>query len=357
MDFIVKDRNVQPIAVVDLYSSSIWTERYCDTGDFELHLPLNNDYLDALAIGNYLTLMDSDRAMIIESMEIESKIDTGEKTVVYKGETLETLLKRRIIWGVEKYTDRVETIIQDLLNKNAINPSNAKRKINKLVWIGFSDSDTRNYLDTLENVECQFDHDNLFDAVKQLCDQFNLGFKMTFNDAGKIEFRIYYGADRSAEQSVRDAIIFSPEFDTLINSRYAHSMSDFRNVAIVAGEERNNIPVYETAYFEDTEPSGLDRREMYVPAGDLKSEDFGHDYDKALQYRGLTELQEKYITTVFDGEVETSIGPQYGRDYFLGDFVSSANEYGLGSVAQITEYIRSYDEKGYSAYPTFVMMK
>lgn len=356
MDFIVKDKNVVPIAVVDLYSEAIWTERYCDVGDFELHLPLNNDYLDSLAIGNYLTLQDSDRAMIIESMEIESDIDTGEKTVLYKGETLETILKRRIVWGIEHYTDSIESIIEQLLRKHAIAPSDVKRKIDNLVWVGVADSITRNYLATLETVDCQFEGDNLFDAVKELCEQFNLGFKIIFSDDGKFEFRLYYGTDRSCEQHDRDPIVFSTEYDTLINSRYVHNMSEFRNVALVEGEERNNVPVYATAYLETEEPTGLDRREMYVSASDLRSEDFGANYSKALQYRGQAELQEKYTVAVFDGEVETSIGPQLNHEYFLGDFISAINEYGLGSVGQITEYIRSYDEKGYSAYPTIVML-
>lgn len=356
MDIIVKDTNVLPIAVVDLYSSFLWSERYIGTGDFILKVPLDSNYLDYLAIGNYLTLADSDRAMIIQQMEISSAIDTGKRTVVYKGETLEVILKRRIVWGIEKYQGRVESVIRTLLNKNAINPANTARKIPNLVYIGPADSVTTAYLASLDPIAGQFEGENLFDAIKSLCEQANLGFKITFNNAGKFEFRLYYGTDRSIQQTARDPIVFSPEYDTLVNSRYVHSVTDYKNVALVAGESQNDTVIYGSAHLEDSEPTGLSRREMYVSASDMKSEDFGAQYTTALQYRGLLELQDNSTTGVFDGEVDTVLGPKFGSDYYLGDFVYTVNEYGLGSVAQVTEYIRSHDENGYSAYPTFVML-
>lgn len=354
LEYIVLDQELQPITVVDLYTSTIWTERKCDAGDFELHMPLTSEYFDFLALGNYLTLKSSDRAMIIESVQIESSIETGEKTALFKGESLESLLKRRIVWGIHQYNTKVENIIEDLLNRNAIRPENSKRAIPRLIYRGSADAATTTYLSSLESVECQFEGDNLFDAVKTLCEQANLGFKITISDAGKFEFRLYYGIDRSAEQSDREAVVFSTEFDNLTNSRYIADLSEFKNVALVTGEEVNDTPIYATA-FSDEEPEHLERREMYVNASDLSQEDFGQNYTKALQYRGLSELQENSTTTVFDAEAETTVGPQFMREYFLGDFVTLENEFGIRATAQITEYIRSCDEGGYSAYPTFVV--
>lgn len=362
MDFIVKDRNVRPIAVVDLYTSAIWTERYSDVGDFELYLPLNSNYLEYLAIDNYVTLRDSDRAMIIESMQVESKLDSGEKIALYKGSSLESVLKRRIVWNQVTLQGYADVVIRTLLNQNAISPSDSKRAIPNLIYGGPIDNYTRRYVETIGTVECQFMGEVLFDAVKSICEKINLGFKIVFNDAGQMVFYLYYGLDRTINQTTRDAIVFSPEYDTLISSRYLQNFASYRNVALIEGEERENLPrKRESVYISAAEPTGLDRRELYVDAGDLRSEDNGQeisdsDYRKLLQYKGILSLQENSVASVFDGEVETNIGPQYGQDYFLGDFVSTENEFGLGTVAQITEYIRSYDAGGYSAYPSFVMI-
>lgn len=354
MDLKVYDVNKNFIAIVDLYVSVIWAERYNDAGDFELYIPLDSKNLDYLAIGNYLRLQDSDRAMIIDSIQVESEIDTGKRQAVFKGQTLESILKRRIIWGKFYMNAKVETVIERLLVENIISPANQDRQVPGMIYGGAADSNTETYLSTLPDVECQFTGENLFDTVKSLCDQFNLGFKIIFDSSGNFVFQLYYGVSRP--------VVFSAEYDTLINSRYLKDMSIYKNAALVLGEEeQDGSREAVTAYLEEHEPRGLDRRELYVDCSSVRQEDDGatlsdSEYRNVLQYKGLIELRNNYVTTVFDGEVETHIGPQYGKDYFLGDFVSAINEFGLGSVTQITEYIRSYDPSGYSAYPTFVMM-
>ena len=57
--------------------------------------------------------------------------------------------------------------------------------------------------------------------------------------------------------------------------------------------------------------------------------------------------------TSFEGETETTIMFQYGKDFFNGDIVQIANEYGHETKARILEIVRSEDKDGYSVYPTF----
>ena len=44
---------------------------------------------------------------------------------------------------------------------------------------------------------------------------------------------------------------------------------------------------------------------------------------------------------------------KYGIDFFMGDIVQFANEYGHESKVRVIEMVRSEDEDGCSAYPTF----
>ena len=44
---------------------------------------------------------------------------------------------------------------------------------------------------------------------------------------------------------------------------------------------------------------------------------------------------------------------QYGKDFFNGDIVQIANEYGHETKARILEIVRSEDKDGYTVYPTF----
>lgn len=44
---------------------------------------------------------------------------------------------------------------------------------------------------------------------------------------------------------------------------------------------------------------------------------------------------------------------RYGEDFFNGDIVQIANEYGHETQARILEIVQSEDENGFSVYPTF----
>lgn len=377
MELYVKNTSFETIAVIDLYSSAIWTERYTETGDFQLILPFNKDYLSILAMDNYLTLQGTDRAMIVESMNLESDISTGERNLTYKGRSLESILERRIVWRQKELDGSVETVIRTLLNENIISPPSGQehRRIPNFIFPTITDPDVKSVIDHLE-LKVQFTGDTVLTAVKTVCDRFNLGFKITLNASNQFVFSLYYGKDRTVNQTDTDAIIFSPEYDTLINSRYESDYAKYRNIALVLGEDQGNSRRRAIIYdgknantdfdAEDgAAPSGLSRRELYVDARDLQSERSEEDgggtmsdeeYLASLESRGYTKLDEAKMTAVFDGEVEHSVGPQYGTNYFLGDYVTIQNEFGMSTEAQITEYIRSYDgDKGYSAYPTFVM--
>ena len=48
---------------------------------------------------------------------------------------------------------------------------------------------------------------------------------------------------------------------------------------------------------------------------------------------------------------------KYGEDFFIGDIVQIANEYGNEETAYISELVISQDEEGFSIYPTFKMVQ
>mgnify|MGYP002570552083 FL=1 len=105
--------------------------------------------------------------------------------------------------------------------------------------------------------------------------------------------------------------------------------------------------------------SGLNRRELFTDARDISSNVGSDDaltdaeYMAQLQQRGKEKLAENVSITSFEGETETTIMFQYGKDFFNGDIVQIANEYGHETKARILEIVRSEDKDGYSVYPTF----
>ena len=77
------------------------------------------------------------------------------------------------------------------------------------------------------------------------------------------------------------------------------------------------------------------------------------EYTAQLQQRGKEKLAENINVVSFEGEIETTIMFKYGIDFFMGDIVQFANEYGHESKVRVIEMVRSEDEDGCSAYPTF----
>lgn len=77
------------------------------------------------------------------------------------------------------------------------------------------------------------------------------------------------------------------------------------------------------------------------------------EYTALLRQRGKEKLAENIDITSFEGEVEATTMFVYGVDFFIGDIVQIANEYGHETTARIIELVTSDDESGSSVYPTF----
>lgn len=82
-----------------------------------------------------------------------------------------------------------------------------------------------------------------------------------------------------------------------------------------------------------TTPTGLNRRELYIDARDLQSQQQDGDaltpeqYAGVLTTRGLEKLAENQLVRSFSARVRTEDATyQYGRDFFLGDKITVTDE-------------------------------
>lgn len=81
------------------------------------------------------------------------------------------------------------------------------------------------------------------------------------------------------------------------------------------------------------------------------------EYTSLLRQRGKEKLSENVEVTSFEGEAETTTMFKYGEDFFNGDVVQIADEYGHETQARILEIVTSENEEGFSVYPTFSMIQ
>lgn len=348
MELTLLNTSLDAISVVDDYESLIWTDRYQDHGDFEIYTPVTSEILSVLKQDYYLTNRDSEHTMIVEKLLIKTDVELGNHITV-TGRSLESILKRRIVWGQRSVTGNLQNGIKTLLDENIINPTDQDRKIDNFIF-----EETTDERITSLKIEAQYTGDELYDVVSKLCKEHGIGFKVTLNDSKQFVFKLYMGTDRSYDQTENTYVIFSPNFENIVNSNYIESKSALKNVTLIGGEGEGA----ERRYYTVGSASGLDRRELFTDARDISSEVDDkvlteEEYNAQLAQRGKEKLAENIDIVSFEGEIEPTMMFRYREDFFNGDIVQIENEYGHVSTTRIIEMTISETEQGTSVYPTF----
>lgn len=353
MFYYILDTEFKSVMLIDSFESTIWTDRYREEGDFEIFLFPSKEIIANAKDDYYLYNPSSEHMMIIERQEITTDVEEGARFIV-TGHSLESILKRRIVWSQTTISGSLQNGIKKLIDENIISPEVEERKISNFVFKESTDTAI-----TKLKHEQQYTGDILYDVIKNLCELYDIGFKIVYNfETGNFEFSLYKGTDRSYNQNRNPYVIFSPNYENIINSDYTHGIEDYKNVTRIGGEGTGVDRVmadYGTA-------SGLTRREIFTDARDVsKKNDDGtqlsdDEYTNLLQQRGKEKLSEYIIKEGFEGEVEASKMFVYGQDFFLGDCVQVENEFGISGTSLVSEIVFSQDESGETIYPTFVSL-
>ena len=349
MELTLLNTSLDAISVVDDYESAIWTDRYQEHGDFEIYTPVTVDVLNVFKQDYYLLNRDSEHVMIVEKLLIKTDVELGNHITV-TGRSLESILKRRIVWKQRSVSGNLQNGIKTLLDENVISPEDEDRKIDNFIFEESTDERI-----TGLTIDTQYTGDELYDVIVKLCKEHDIGFKITLNNNKQFVFKLYMGTDRSYEQTSNPYVIFSPNFENIVNSNYLESRSALKNVTLVGGEGEGS----ERRYTIVGSAKGLDRRELFTDARDVspRTEDdkvlTEDEYNALLQQRGQEKLKENIDINSFEGEIEATMMFRYREDFFEGDVVQIANEYGHEAKVRILEMTTSENEQGTSVYPTF----
>lgn len=262
MDLIVLDKNLDSLAIIDTYKSLIWTDRFQKCGDFELVLPVSKTALENIKQDYYLWSNHSEHVMIIEKILINNDSEGGNLLTV-TGRSLESIIDRRIVWGMKTLSGNFQNGMRTLFEENIISPSKPERKIDNFVFLDSEDSRITDL-----SIETQYTGDNLYDIVTNQCAERGIGFKVTVNDQKQFIFQFYAGDDHSYDQTANPYVVFSPNFENISESNYMESKSAMKNVTLVGGEGEGSARRYTAV----GNTSGLERRELFTDARDISSD-------------------------------------------------------------------------------------
>lgn len=393
---MIMDKNYIIVDILDTFESFYWIERYNKTGDFEIIIPIIEEHLPYIRIGNYISIRESETYMIIENVTLKTDVENGD-TLIISGRTLESMLDRRIVWGKLELSAPIQNIISIMIQQNAsVSTSDSRRRLPLI----FQPSSDPRVLAPVEQMTLF--GDNVYDQVSGLCEAHNIGIKSIPSANGLFVVTLYSGVDRSWSQNANPPVVFSDSYENLLESNYVQTEVGYASNSYVRGDA-DDVTM---EVLRKPERTGLNRREIFIDAniqpGEQEIKEFVLDedgnkiieevqktdeegnplYDDAgepvmmKQYKTETktikiydqayynsmlakariEMAKHSITEAFDSSVDTTRQFFYGEDYNLGDIVQVENRYGFSGRCRITEVMRSRDASGPKLVPTFVVV-
>lgn len=352
--------NISLEAVCDSFSSLLWDIEYYKCGAFEVYIAASPRNIEIFQTGRIVGRDDDKEHFgLIESVELETDAEDGDYLII-KGRFLMCLLERRIIYPTFNFTKLVSysQIVMNVVQYNAC--TSGIRKIPGLSLGNTSGAcwDAKTKL--------QVSYDNLMEWVYTICEKIggtaNIRLSKIDNEQYEMIFELLQGTDRSILQEVNPHIIFSDRYNNLLSFTYFTDTSVKKNYAYVLGkgegEKRKR-----TIYFEGTEPSSLERYEVYVDAKDISDEEQVDNETRPLSDAEYSELlkekgKQNLVPTKTKSESQIAVQStqfQYGVDYFVGDFVTTEHHrFGIRqNKIQLVGMIESFDHNSRNLTPTF----
>lgn len=340
MEIRVYDPELNYLGLVENHTSLIWTRKYYEPGNFELHAPITPDNLRLLQAGNIITRrskslkVGGSEAGVIE--DVENEESDIKNALVRSGRFLSSYFDRRLIMSTVNFRGRVEDAMRQLVTGAIPLP---------LVELGQMGnfSETVTFQATMKNLQIY---------LTKLARSSGLGYRLRPDfTAKKMFFEVYKGTERTISQGVNSRVIFSHTYKNLNNAIYKYNDQLSKTQMIVGGEGEGAERVYVTV----GGGSGLALRQAFADARDLQSEDLSPEqYLANLRQRGEEKLAECFIAENLTCETEPDINFRYREHYDLGDIVTIRQQsWGLDMHQRITEIQEVYQVGGMFVSPKF----
>ena len=342
---IIMNTNFEKLAVIDDYTSLIWTKRFYKSGDFELVVSADLTSTNLFRKDYYVMRFDDEDVGVIEDIQI-NRTSEGDDQMIITGRFLGSILARRIIPTQTIVSGSIDSCINTLINQNVISPAVDARKISNFKLGSYSISKT------IE--DAQYVGDNLLEVIEGLCETYGIGYKVTLDDQNQFVFTLYEGENRTYDQTKNPYVIFSDAYDNLISMQYEENYQKMVNTVFVDGEEETEDGKHHSLWVNGAK-SGLGRFELYSDQSNLSAE--GDEVITDAQYDAmLTEAGKALITTytkAFSGEVNFDY--DHNKEVNVGDIVVIEScRWNIRENSRIVEMIESVSESGEHKFvPTF----
>lgn len=329
------------VGELDDYASAYFTRSWFGIGDFSIQTNFNTAHATDLQKGRIVMFgKDKYRAGIIT--KLDKKLDEngkGGQIITASGYEIKFIFTQRIVLpqaASPTYTlsNSAETVMKTLVSDQAGATADADRQFPGLTIATDADRGSNYVLNVRYNT-------TVADELQKISMATEVGYFIYIDEAsGDFVFDISLGTDRTATQTTNPRAIFSDDYDTIKGAKFVTSDNQYRNYAYVAGQGVGTGRTVREVYSTTAEPTGFDRKEIFVDARDLTA-------TADLDARGGQKLGEYNIQTTVDGMPLTYSPLVYRTDYDLGDLVT-VDVYDSPYDARITSVKESWAPLSYN---------
>lgn len=275
MQIYVFNKDLEPVGIVENYTSAFWINRYFEKGNCEVCVPATAENLQLFKIGYYLIRYDSDLACRIQKIEIDTNAQAGNVLVI-TGIDVKSFLDQRIVWGNYSYNGRTELILQNLV-RNSLIVSGDRGLMDSHGSFIISLDSSQGFSQTRVQ---EISYKNVGEQVREICKEMGWGYRVRFGTLiaptrPGFLFGVYNGADRS------ETVVFSPMYENLKESKFIIDASNMGNVTLVGGQGQGVNREFAELGTSLTEAASVERYEFFTDAKDIPDTTRWEDFSAA----------------------------------------------------------------------------
>ena len=328
-DIYVYDKNLNFIGIIDFFSSLRWRRKYYDYGEFELHIPINDQTKKFLAKDNIIIREDAIEAGIIESIKISDDSKKVEAPII--GRFLSSILTRRIVKKRINFSGKILDGERKILSE----------------MTPFSKLEVKTTAIESNSIVFQCTYKNIGDYLLKLSKTSTIAHRIIPDlKRKKFIYENYQGLDRTETQSSNSR--FSEDKGNIEKADYTYDSKSEKNFALVGGQGEGDARIL--VEVNSGNYSDFDLRETFV---DAKSESnsglTAAQYNEVLKTKGRENLSDP----VESMEV-TAYATDYKTGWDLGDIVNTKKEsWGKFLKKRIVEIEETIENSNQKIFATF----
>lgn len=320
-NFILNRNTFAPIAPIEAFEQIQWTRDFFRNGNFTMTINQNNFNAKFIEKGQLIGIVESpdknvfDHVYMIEQIERMQSNNVAEEMLVVSGRDIGGMLEERLVIpdGGQDYdssTGPSESLMKFFVSKHLGPSATANRQLPNLFIVTDQGRGP--------NFTYQARYQILMDTVEEISRNAQIGWEIVFDTGtNTFQYDVIIGNDKTIGSG--DPVIFDFEWESVLEQQLLQTDFGRKTFAYVGGDGELNLRTVVTTFIQGSEPTGFERKEMFVDAQDQNTLGI-------LTLKGNAELQKTDIDDAIE-IVVNKFGPfQYRDNYDLGDIITIRNQ-------------------------------